>query len=131
MLKDKNKLISISKTAILFGLINPKNLKPLTHTLRFWEKKFKQLKPTILSGGRRYYSKKNLEVIKMIIFLLKNQGLTINGAIKTMNIKTKKLDDINSSSIKEQYLQKSIKIKSKKILQKIKNLNGKKNTYQG
>ena len=67
----------------------------------------------------------------MIIFLLKNQGLTINGAIKTMNIKTKKLDDINSSSIKEQYLQKSIKIKSKKILQKIKNLNGKKNTYQG
>ena len=124
MLKNKNQLISISKTAEMFGLINKKNKKPLTHTLRFWEKKFKQLKPTVLSGGRRYYTEKNLEVIKMIIYLLKDQGLTINGAIKTMNTKTKKLDDVKSSSIRSLYYKKNIKIKSKQILQKIKNLNG-------
>ena len=124
MLKNKNQLISISKTAEMFGLINKKNKKPLTHTLRFWEKKFKQLKPTVLSGGRRYYTEKNLEVIKMIIYLLKDQGLTINGAIKIMNTKTKKLDDVKSSSIRSLYYKKNIKIKSKQILQKIKNLNG-------
>jgi|TARA_B110000211_G_scaffold233894_1_gene301499 DNA-binding transcriptional MerR regulator len=124
MLKNKNKLISISKTAEMFGLINKKNKKPLTHTLRFWEKKFKQLKPTVLSGGRRYYNEKNLEIIKMIIYLLKDQGLTIKGAIKIMSTKTKKLDDVESSSIRSLYYKKNIKVKSKQILQKIKNLNG-------
>ena len=84
MKNNNNKLLSISKVAVKFGLINNKNQKPSTHTLRFWEVKFKQLKPTILAGGRRYYSEKNIEVIKMIFFLLKDQGLTINGAIKVM-----------------------------------------------
>ena len=124
MLKNKNQIISISKTAEMFGLINKKNKKPLTHTLRFWEKKFKQLKPTVLSGGRRFYNEKNLEIIKMIIYLLKDQGLTIKGAIKIMSTKTKKLDDVESSSIRSLYYKKNIKVKSKQILQKIKNLNG-------
>ena len=129
MLKIKTQLLSISKVASLVGLINKKNDKPLTHTLRFWETKFKQLKPTILIGGRRYYSEKNIEVIKMIIFLLKNQGLTISGAIKIMNENPKQLDDIETSSIKGVYYKKNIKIKSKKILEKIKKLNGKKISY--
>ena len=129
MLKNKNQLLSISKVATIFGLINKKNHKPLTHTLRFWEKKFKQLKPTILAGGRRYYSKKNLEVIKMVIFLLKDQRLTINGAIKVMNGKSKELDDIKTTSIRKKYYIDKIKIKSKHILEKIKKLNGKKNTH--
>ena len=108
----------------MFGLINRKNSKPLTHTLRFWETKFKQLKPTILLGGRRYYSKKNIETIRMIIFLLKDQGLTINGAIKVMSEKVKELDDTKTLSIKDNYYKKIIKIKSKKILNKIKKING-------
>jgi len=124
MLKNTTKLLSISKTAEILSLKNPKNNKPLTHTLRFWETKFKQLKPTILSGGRRYYSEKNIDVIKMIIFLLKDQALTINGAIKVMNDKSKELDDTKSLSIKDDYYKKNIKIKSKKILLKIKKLNG-------
>jgi DNA-binding transcriptional MerR regulator len=124
MLKKTTKLLSISKTAEILSLKNPKNNKPSTHTLRFWETKFKQLKPTILSGGRRYYSEKNIDVIKMIIFLLKDQALTINGAIKVMNDKSKELDDTKSLSIKDDYYKKNIKIKSKKILLKIKKLNG-------
>ena len=55
-IKNKNKLLSISKVAVMLELNKQKNNKPSTHTLRFWETKFKQLKPTILSGGRRYYS---------------------------------------------------------------------------
>ena len=129
MLKNKNQLLSISQTAEMFDLVNKKNYKPLTHTLRFWEKKFKQLKPTILAGGRRYYSEKNIKIVKMIVFLLKDQRLTINGAIKVMNGKSKELDDVKTLSITDEYYRKNIKKKSKQILQKIKILNGKKNTH--
>jgi len=124
MLKKKVKLLSISKVARLLGLVNSKNHKLLTHTIRFWETKFKQLKPTILSGNRRYYSTKNIEVLKLIFFLLKDQGLTINGAIKLMNGRVKELDDVKASSIKALYYKKKIHTKSKKILDKIKKLNG-------
>ena len=129
MLKNKFKLLTISEVAKLFHLRDKKTNKPTTHTLRFWETKFKMLKPTILSGGRRYYSEKNIELIKMIIFLLKDQGLTINGAIKVMHDKSKKLDVTKALSIRGEYYKKNIKIKSINILNKIKKLNGKKNTY--
>jgi len=124
MLKNKDKLLNISQTAKILGLKNEKNQKPSTHTLRFWETKFKQLKPTILSGNRRYYSAKNIKILKLIIFLLKEQGLTINGAIKLMNEKVKKLDDQKRSSIKAEYYKENIKTKSKIILNKIKKING-------
>jgi DNA-binding transcriptional MerR regulator len=122
--KNKSQLLSISQAAIMLGLVNKKNQKPLTHTLRFWEKKFKQLKPTILPGSRRYYSAKNIKILKMIIFLLKNQGLTINGAIKLMNSTVKELDDVKTSSIKAEYYKINIKKKSKRILDRIKKING-------
>ena len=124
MLQNKDKLLAISDVAKMFDLKNPKTKKPLTHTLRFWESKFKQLKPIILSGGRRYYTKKNIEVVRLIIFLLKDQGMTINGAVKKMNNNTKKLDETKSLSIKDDYYKKNIKLKSKKILEKLKKLNG-------
>ena len=124
MLKNKDKLLNISQTAKILGLKNKKNQKPSTHTLRFWETKFKQLKPTILSGNRRYYSAKNIKILKLIIFLLKEQGLTINGAIKLMNEKVKELADQKRSSIKAEYYKENIKTKSKIILNKIKKING-------
>ena len=124
MLKNIDKLLSISEVALKFGLINEKKNKPSTHTLRFWETKFKQLKPTILAGGRRYYSVKDIEVVKMIFFLLKKQGLTINGAKKVMNSNLKQLDDSKTTGIKAEYYKNKIKIKTKNILTRIKNLNG-------
>ena len=120
----KNKLLLISEVAKLLNLTNPKSNKISTHTLRFWETKFKQLKPIVLKGGRRYYSEKNIEIVKIIIFLLKEQGLTINGAIKAMNNKSKELDATKTLSIKGNYYIKLIKFRSKKILVKIKKLNG-------
>ena len=124
MLKNKYQLLNISQVAKMLGLINKKNKKPLTHTLRFWETKFKLLKPTILAGNRRYYSSKNIKILKNIIFLLKEQGLTINGAIKLMNDPVNKLDETKASSINAEYYKKNIKIKSKNILEKIKKING-------
>jgi DNA-binding transcriptional MerR regulator len=124
MLKNKSQLFNITQVAIMLGLKNKKNQKPSTHTLRFWETKFKQLKPTILHGKRRYYSAKNIEVLKMIIFLLKEQGLSINGAIKSMNENIKELDDTKRLSIKAKYYKKNIKIKLKIISDRIKKING-------
>jgi DNA-binding transcriptional MerR regulator len=124
MLKNKNHLMSISQVATLLGLMNKKKQKPSTHVLRFWETKFKQLKPTILSGNRRYYSPKNIEVVKMIIYLLKKQGLTINGAIKLMDSMVIGLDDTKVSSIKTDYYKKNILKKIKVISDRIKKLNG-------
>jgi DNA-binding transcriptional MerR regulator len=124
MLIKKDKLLSISEVAFMFGLVNKNSKKPSTHTLRFWETKFKQLRPTILNGGRRYYSSKDIKVLKMIFFFLKERGLTINGAIKAMNENLKKLDDTKSSSIKAEYYLKTFKKKTKDILLKIKKING-------
>ena len=128
MLKQKIRLFTISEVAKIFDLKGSKKNKFATHTLRFWETKFKQLKPVILQG-RRYYSKKNVEVIKLIVFLLKNQGLTINGAVKAMSERAKELDAAKPLSIKGIYYRNLIKLKSQNILKKIKKLNGKKNTY--
>ena len=128
MLNKNNKLINISELAIQLGLVSKKNKKPLTHTLRFWETKFKQLKPTILAGGRRYYSTKDIKVVKIIFYLLKEQGMTINGAKNEMNKSLKDLDDTRTSSVKATYHKDNIKKKSKILLDIIKKLNGKKNS---
>ena len=68
------------------GLIDQKTGRLQTHTIRYWETQFKQIKPTIGAGKRRYYSTKVFKKIKYIKFLLKVRGLTINGAKKILNI---------------------------------------------
>ena len=62
-----------------------KNGNLQTHTLRYWETQFKQVRPTVRAGNRRYYSKKDFQIIKKIKFLLKDKGLTINGVRKILN----------------------------------------------
>tara|TARA_B100000674_G_C37674002_1_gene838349 strand:+ start:431 stop:805 length:375 start_codon:yes stop_codon:yes gene_type:complete len=118
----KNSLISISEIAKKLDLINKKTGKPSTHTIRFWEKQFSLIKPTVLSGNRRYYSKKNEQRIALIKFLLKDQGLTIKGAKKILNNKINNLDDFKASSIKAEYFKKEIKKRSQILLDKIRKL---------
>ena len=122
MPEKKPKLLNISQVALLVGLVNKKNNKLQTHTLRFWETKFKQLRPTILSGRRRYYSSRDIQVVKNIFFLLKNQGLTINGARKLMGKYMNPLDDKKRSSIKAEYYKEILTTKTKSLLFKIKKL---------
>ena len=54
------------------------------HTVRFWETQFKQIKP-IKINNRRYYDQKNIDILLKIQFLLKDQGMTINGVKKILN----------------------------------------------
>ena len=123
-------LITITDVAKKIGLISKRDQRPLNHTIRFWEKEFKIIKPTIINK-RKYYSKKDIEAILLIKFLLKEQGLTIAGAKKAIGSKLNKLDDNTLSSVKASYIKTNIKNKSKSLLKKIKKLkyNGKKNTY--
>ena len=75
---------TIGEIAKELNLINKKTGSLQTHTLRYWEKDIKQIKPKIMAGKRRYYSKKNFEIIKLIKFLLKDKGFTINGVKKIL-----------------------------------------------
>ena len=84
------KLIDISTLSSLLNLIDEKTGKPTNYVLRFWEKEFKQIKPIILKGNRRYYDKKLVEKIKFIKYLLKDKGLTISGAKKILDKKKPK-----------------------------------------
>ena len=122
------KLINISELAIKLNLINIKNKKPQNYIIRFWEKEFKQIKPKIINK-RRYYSNEQVEIIKMINFLLKNQGMTVSGVKNILNSKMNKLDDYNLNSLKASYFKLKIKKKSKNILEKLKTIKtyGKKN----
>ena len=125
-----DKLINISEVAKLLNIINVKTNKPSNYILRYWEKEFKQIKPIIIKN-RRYYSEKQINIIKLIKFLLKDKGMTIAGVKKVLKLNINSLDDYNSYSLKADYHKKIIKDKSKKILDKIKNLKeyGKKNSY--
>jgi len=82
-------------------LINEKTGKLNTHTIRFWEKEFKQIKPKIFSGRRRYYDNETIRTLKKIKFLLKDKGLTINGVKKfLLNESSFNLDESSNISIK-------------------------------
>ena len=70
---------TIGQVAKELDLVDKKTGHFQTHTLRYWETQFKQIKPSIKAGGRRYYSKKDFEILKLIKFLLREKGLTING----------------------------------------------------
>ena len=94
-----------------------------TQTIRFWEKEFKQIKPKILNGKRRYYDQKNIELLKKVLFLLKDQGMTIKGVKRILNkSEPLKLDEITNHSIKAT----NLKNKLVKISNIIKSLKDKK-----
>ena len=61
---------TIGEVAKMLNLINKKTGKISTHTIRFWEKEFKQIKPYIFSGRRRYYDNKSIRILKKIQYLL-------------------------------------------------------------
>ena len=96
---------TIGEVAKILDLkVNKKGSLP-THIIRFWETQFKQLKPKILNSNRRYYDEKNIDLLKKIKFLLKDQGMTINGVKKILdNEDTLKLDEMADKSIKAKKL---------------------------
>ena len=100
MKKNDSTYKTIGEVAKILNLINKRNGSPNTHTLRFWEKEFKNINPKIFAGRRRYYDKSSIELLKKIKFLLKNEGMTIKGVKKALSSSTSfNLDDLSNKSI--------------------------------
>ena len=64
--KKESAYKSIGEVAKTIGLINKKTGHVQTHTIRYWETQFTQIKPSIKAGRRRYYSLKDLKIINNI-----------------------------------------------------------------
>ena len=124
-----SKFLSITEVSKILNLVHPVTKKPLNHVLRYWEKEFKVIKPKKIKN-RRYYSLKQLEIIKMIKFFLKNKGMTVSGVKNLIKSDINKLDDHNDHGLKADYYKKSFKLKSKLLLKKINKIKnyGKKNS---
>ena len=109
---------TIGEVARELNLIDKKTGQLQTHTIRYWETQFKQIKPTIMAGRRRYYSDKNIKVLNHIKSLLKEKGLTINGVKKMLESRqAESIDDPTNFGVYKP-INKSTKI----IKDKIKNI---------
>ncbi len=111
---------TIGEVAEILTLSSKQDKIITTNTIRFWEKKFKQIRPKILNGNRRYYNLNNLKLLKKIHFLLKEKGMTINGVKKILNNKESlELDETSNKSIRTINFKKKL-VKISKILKDLK-----------
>ena len=91
---------SIGEVAKILELNDDKKGRLKTHTIRFWEKKFKQIKPKLFNTKRRYYDQNSIDILKKIKYLLKDEGMTIKGVKKMLNKdKSLKLDEYSNKPI--------------------------------
>ena len=121
---------TIGEVAKILNLKSNKKGELPTHIIRFWETQFKQIKPKILNSNRRYYDENCINLLKKVKFLLKEQGMTINGVKKILNgEQSLELDEMANNSIKAVNLRNKL-VKISKIIKNLKELkkNGKKNT---
>ena len=115
-MSEKDKIYkTIGEVAKILNLVDKKTGKLSTHTIRFWEKEFKQFKPYIFSGRRRYYDANSIKILKKIQFLLKNKGMTIKGAQKKLQEQNSQLDEVNNKTINRKNLQTKLNKISKLI----------------
>ena len=111
---------TISAVAKILNLVNSKDGSLSTHTLRYREKEFKQIKPKILAGNRRYYDVQTINLIKNIKFLLKDKGMTIEGVKKQLDNDETDLDETVNISINTKNILKSKLTKISKLIKEIK-----------
>ena len=119
--KENKKYKTIGEVARILNLVNQKKGSFSTHTIRFWEKEFKQLKPKIFTGNRRYYDENSINILKKIKFLLKDKGMTLNGVKKVLNSDNSDIDELYNTSINQKKIIKSKINKIKNLIKNIKN----------
>ena len=113
---------TIGEVAKILNLKSNKKGEVPTHIIRFWETQFKQIKPKILNSNRRYYDENCINLLKKVKFLLKDQGMTINGVKKILNgQQSLKLDEMANNSIKAGNLRNKL-VKISKIVKNLKDL---------
>ena len=113
---------TIGEVAKILNLKSNKKGELPTHIIRFWETQFKQIKPKILNSNRRYYDEDCINLLKKVKFLLKEQGMTINGVKKILNgEQSLELDEMANNSIKADNLRNKLN-KISSIIKNIKKL---------
>ena len=120
-LKVNSKYKTIGEVAKILNLVHKKKGTMSTYTIRFWEKEFKQIKPKIFSGRRRYYDEKSINILKKIKYLLKDKGMTLNGVKKVLNSENSDIDLLYNTSINQKKIIKDKLVKIKNILTDFKN----------
>ena len=125
MKKSSKAYKTIGEVAEILELDSIGNKKN-THTIRYWEKEFKQIKP-IKINKRRHYDDQNIDVLKKIKFLLKDKGMTISGAKKKLNEDFFDIDANENKTINALDLRFKLN-KINKLIKNLKTSNGKKNT---
>ena len=121
---ENSKYKTIGQVAKILNLINKKNGSFSTHTIRFWENQFKQIKPKIFSGNRRYYDENSINLLKKIKYLLKEKGMTLIGVKKVLNSEDSDIDELYNTTIRRNNIIRS-KIKNiKNIIKEIKDQDG-------
>jgi len=55
-----------------------------TSLIRFWEKEFPSVKPHKNKKGNRLFTKDDVEQLKLIYHLVKERGMTLDGARKKL-----------------------------------------------
>jgi DNA-binding transcriptional MerR regulator len=109
MAKSSTAFRTISEVAEILDLTQ--------HVLRFWETKFKVIKPIKRGGGRRYYRPKDIDILRRIRDLLYDDGYTIKGVQKLFN-------DSDKGRIKEakQTVSENISFKGENIQNELKSI---------
>ena len=118
--KSDNAYKTIGEVAKILNLKSNSRGELPTHVIRFWETQFKQIKPKILNSNRRYYDENCINLLKKVKFLLKEQGMTINGVKKILNgEQSLELDEMANNSIKAGKLRNKL-VKISKIVKDLK-----------
>lgn len=69
-------------------------------TLRYWEKVFPQIKPRRSQAGLRYYTSEDIELLRIIKYLVHTKGLKIEAAKEQIRLNHKNLA-LRTSAITE------------------------------
>ena len=127
-MKENSKYKTIGEVAKILNLIDKKSGSLSTHTIRFWEKQFKQIKPKIFAGNRRYYDENSINVLKKIKYLLKEKGMTLIGVKKVLNSENSDIDEMYNTTIRRNNIIRSKINNIKNIIVELKDQDGKKNS---
>ena len=85
--KDLKLYYSVSEVAEMLGVSES--------LLRFWEKEFPQITPKKAGRGIRQYRKEDIDTLKLIYHLVKERGMTLQGARQRLETNNKSQIDSN------------------------------------
>tara|TARA_Y100001958_G_C20964878_1_gene362224 strand:- start:112 stop:471 length:360 start_codon:yes stop_codon:yes gene_type:complete len=113
-MKSREAYKTIGEVCDIVGLIDTETGKRKTHVIRFWEKHFNEIKPSLIYKGRRYYSHQNIEYIKKVKKLLKEDGYTIKGSKRLLTNNNNDIDSLSDDNINAKKIN-SLKQKIKEL----------------